>query len=451
MERALTRDKIEYLENLSNQDTPDSVALYDAMVKLKNKDEDAFNHCGNLVCSYICPANVAFLAFDLTLRQINAGRNANPQRIFQSLSKSKRSSYEDVKPLYDDAVALIARLAAQKEEEEKNREAIPSVLINQTQNTTTEAEYEFDDMVGSEEVDDEEEYEDDEYEDEDEEEEEYVPVLQKRVPYKPTTEDSEFANKFLYEQNFKSNDTDRYVVNTCAIPKSAWLINVYATTYEDYCSIVQSTVQELNDSGITVFLTKPDVFKKPGKTPCRIAYSILTGEKFNFASLSDGFVKALDEGEEMQMGDGIKIANRASIEFASFVGPCYSDKDGSFSDSNKKYLSSFAKEEEILATIEDVGVASNIVKHYIELRTGIPQSNSMQLYKSILCRKEDIMQIASLIRSLDSGKLDFIINSDKDDIEILFVHISHIEELLKKFSTNGIAIDINPNFDEMKL
>jgi hypothetical protein len=61
------------------------------------------------------------------------------------------------------------------------------------------------------------------------------------------------------------------------------------------------------------------------------------------------------------------------------------------------------------------------------------------------------MQIASLIRSLDSGKLDFIINSDKDDIEILFVHISHIEELLKKFSTNGIAIDINPNFDEMKL
>ena len=327
MARTLSVQDVDYLENLSNKDTKDSIALYGVMVKLKNMNEDAFVHCGHLVCSYMCPADVAFLAFDLTIRQLMAGRNANPQKIFQPLSKNNRSSYAAVKPLYDDALALLAKLAAKKEEEENNRDVLPEEIV-QTMPTVeqpakaVEAKGKTDD----EEVDDE--YEDDEYEDEeDEENEEYVPVLTKRVLYKPTADDSEFANKFLYEQNFKSNDSDRYVVNTCAIPKSAWLINVYAKSYEDYCAIVQNTVQELNDSGITVFLTKPEMFKKNNNSP-RIAYSILTGEKFNFASLSDNFVRALDEGEELPLKDGVKIANRATIEFASFVGPYYGDNLG---------------------------------------------------------------------------------------------------------------------------
>ena len=450
MARTLSVQDIDYLENLSNKDTKDSIALYGVMVKLKNMNEDAFVHCGHLVCSYMCPAEVAFLAFDLTIRQLLAGRNANPQKIFQPLSKNNRSSYTAVKPLYDDALALLARLEAKKAEEENNRDILPEEIVkeNPVVQPKTESVVEKQEDIEEDVDDEEEEYEDDEYEEEDEEE--YIPVLNKRIVYQPNADDSEFANKFLYEQNFKSNDSDRYVVNTCAIPKSAWLINVYAKSYEDYCSIVQNTVQELNDSGITVFLTKPELFKKNSDSP-RIAYSILTGEKFNFASLSDNFVRALDEGEELPLKDGVKIANRATIQFASFVGPYYGDNLGGFSNSDKKYLSSFAKEEEILATIEDVGVANNIVKHYIELRTGIPQSNITQTYKSILCKKEDIMQIASFLRNIDGGVLDFIISSDKEDIEILFVHMSHIEELLKKISNSGIPIDLNPNFDEVKL
>ena len=206
----------------------------------------------------------------------------------------------------------------------------------------------------------------------------------------------------------------------------------------------------MNDAGITVFLTKPEIFKKNSKDP-RIAYSILTGEKFNFASLSDGFVRALDECDDMSMPGGVKIANRATIQFASFIGPCYSDNNGEFSDSDRKYISSFGKEEEILAAIEEVGIANNIVKHYIELRTGIPQSGKVQIYKTILCKKEDIMQISSFLRNIKGGELDFIISSDKDDIEILFIHISHLNELIDKISGNGIPIDLNPNFDEMRI
>ena len=337
MAKVLSQQDIEYLENLSNKNTNDSMALYGAMRRLKTMNEDAFVHCGHLVCSYLCPANVAFLAFDLTCRQLEAGRNANPQKIFQPLSKNNRSSYEAVKPLYDDALALLARLAAKKEEEENNREEIPAEII------VPEVVVQPEPIIANNEIeDDEESDEDDEYEEDDDEdidEQEYVPVLNKRVIYKPTTEDADFAKKFLYENYFKSNDSDRYVVNTCPIPKSAWLINVYATTYEDYCKIVQDTVQELNDAGTTLFLTKPEIFKKNNKEP-RIAYSVLTGEKFNFASLSDNFVKALDECEEMNITSGVKIANRATIQFASFIGACYSDGVGGFSDSDKVYLSS---------------------------------------------------------------------------------------------------------------
>jgi hypothetical protein len=68
MAKVLSTNDIEYLESLSNKNTNDSMALYGAMRRLKKLSEDAFVHCGHLVCSYLCPANVAFLAFDLTCR-----------------------------------------------------------------------------------------------------------------------------------------------------------------------------------------------------------------------------------------------------------------------------------------------------------------------------------------------------------------------------------------------
>ena len=105
----------------------------------------------------------------------------------------------------------------------------------------------------------------------------------------------------------------------------------------------------------------------------------------------------------------------------------------------------------LLAAIEEVGISNNVVKHYIEVRTGIPQSGNTQIYKTILCRKEDIMQISSILRNIKGGELDFIISSDKDDIEILFIHISHLDELIDKIGKNGIPIDLNPNFDEMRV
>ena len=40
MARTLSVQDIDYLENLSNKDTKDSIALYGVMVKLKNMNED---------------------------------------------------------------------------------------------------------------------------------------------------------------------------------------------------------------------------------------------------------------------------------------------------------------------------------------------------------------------------------------------------------------------------
>ena len=88
---------INYVENLISDNSENSKKLYNAIRNLKKVDEKAMTYCASLIYSYNCGSDVAFLAFDISLKQIECGRNANPQRLFESLSKNERSDYAKVK------------------------------------------------------------------------------------------------------------------------------------------------------------------------------------------------------------------------------------------------------------------------------------------------------------------------------------------------------------------
>lgn len=415
MAKVLNQQTKNYLTELTNGKTEESEKLYQAVLRLRDLNEDAFSHCAYLIYSYQCPVEVAFLAFDIAYRQLTAGKNANPQRIFQSLSRNDRASYSAVKSLYDDAIRMLEKFVIQKEKEENLRNSEETPFINnQTNNKKANI----------------------------------PPSIQNNKI--PSNEDITFAKNFLYESYFPSNEKDRYVVNTCIIPKNAWILNVYAISYEDYCNIVQNTVKEFNDAGITVFLTKPEMFKTENvsKENPKIAYSVLIGENFRFSELSENLILSFDSGEEILKMDGIKIAKRVSIDFVSFVGPLFMDNQRNVSSSNKKYIESFENEETILATVESIGTTRNIIDYHIENYTGINQKEKLSIYKPILCKKDDIIQIASILRNIETGKLDFLINSNREDIKILFIHYSHFSDFLSEINKQGIFIDSNPQFNE---
>ena len=145
---------------------------------------------------------------------------------------------------------------------------------------------------------------------------------------------------------------------------------------------------------------------------------------------------------------GIKIAKRVSVEFVSFVGELFMDNKGNVKNSSDEYIKFFANEEEILKEIDNIGASTDIVKFHIETKAGISQNENLLIYKSILCRKENIIQIASILQRFETGKLDFIINSNRDDIKILFVHISHFADFISELNNHNIIVDANPQFNE---
>jgi hypothetical protein len=365
-----------YLNELIKPQNDNTENLKNIILKLKNLDTKAVEHCTALMYDYQCPVDVAILAFDITCKQIQAGKKANPQRIFQSLSKNNRSVYSAVKPCYDEAIQSLTK--------NSNKEKLTN------------------------------------------------------------NEDVSFAKQFLYENYFKAKETDRYVVNTCIIPKNAWLLNVYAISYSDYCEIVQNTVKEFNDAGITVFLTKPEEFQKDNisKDNPKLAYSILINEKFKFSYLSESCILLFDSGEDILKVEGIKIAKRVSVNFVSFVDSLFVGNNEEVEVSNKKYIESFENEEALLSHIEQIGTTDNIINSYIENYTGICQEEDSTMYKTVLCKTTDIIKIASILKNLETGKLDFLIDSNKDDIKILFVHLSHFSDFMKDIKNKNITIDL---------
>ena len=387
MARTLSKFAQEYLENLTNGNTEESDKLYEKVLKLRRLNHEAFVHCAYIVHSYLCPVDVAYLAFDICCKQIEANKSPNPQRIFQSLSRNQRASYQHVKPVYDDALRMLENLGVQ------NKKITKSEVDN------TE--------------------------------------IYKHM-FTPKQEDVEFLNNYLIEKYFSSDNSEYYVVNTCIMPKSSWVLDVYATSFDDYCDIVQNTVKELNDTGTTLFLIKPEVFKKNIiKENPTIAYSIIVNNNFKFSNLSKQFVEYMDKGEEIKIEKDIKIANRIRLRFVSFIGSLYCDDVGEVSKTSEKYLSTFSNEEDILTIIEKLGEEQDIVKHQVELKTGIVHANH-EIYKSILCQKKDIIQISSILNKIENAKLDFIIDSNKETLKILFIHVSHWDVVIDEINTQQI-------------
>ena len=110
---------INYVENLISDNSENSKKLYNAIRNLKKVDEKAMTYCASLIYSYNCGSDVAFLAFDISLKQIECGRNANPQRLFESLSKNERSDYAKVKEKYDATIKMLEKFSQKKMEQEK--------------------------------------------------------------------------------------------------------------------------------------------------------------------------------------------------------------------------------------------------------------------------------------------------------------------------------------------
>ena len=419
MARKITPQVEDYLNNLMAGDTEEAKRLQDIAIKLKRKNEDAFSYCASLIYSYGCPDKVAFLAFDISYKQLKANREANPQVIFEQLSRNDRSVYSAVKPCYIKAVEKIRRLSVPGTAHSENK------LSGISQGIRESASEDNDEIITNSQNDNSNSFD--------------------NVLF--------FIKKFLSENRFDTNNEDYYVINTCTIPKSAWLLNVYAFSYEDYCETVKETIKEFNDNGITVFLAKPNLFKdgNVSKNKPKIAYSVLVNQEFKFTSISEKTIKYFDDGDSVLPMDGITIAKRASLTFTSFIGPCFTDGKGNILDNSQEYINSFTDGETILSEIQKIGSSEDVLHYYSEIKTGIVEKDNLQIYKPILCRTDDIIQIAKILKEIESAKLDFLIDSDKEGIKILFVHISHFSNFLFECNKKEIIIDAEPQLTQIKL
>ena len=407
---------INYVENLISDNSENSKKLYNAIRNLKKVDEKAMTYCASLIYSYNCGSDVAFLAFDISLKQIECGRNANPQRLFESLSKNERSDYAKVKEKYDATIKMLEKFSQKKIEQEKESVAenkkIEKIIEENTKSQQSENKKEG-----------------------------------KRIEI--INENKEFAENYLYMKKFKPETEDKFVINSSYIPKTGWLMDVYCLSYEDYCNLITNTLTKFNNEHCTVFLYKPNVIKEKfnkNKIP-KIAYSVLMNENYSFKLLDKEMMNSLDDKNVDGM-TGVKIAKRTYVKFVTFCD-IYSDRNGNAVKTNDIIVSCYHTVNEVLNDIDEIGKNKNIAKYHIECMTGLSQTGK-QLYKAVLCKTNDITKIAYIISNFSSGKLDFIIDSNDSNTKVLFVHISHLKEFIEK-TKDKFELEYDVSFDNMKI
>ena len=76
------------------------------------------------------------------------------------------------------------------------------------------------------------------------------------------------------------------------------------------------------------------------------------------------------------------------------------------------------------------------------------EATKEQIYKAVVIDKEDAVKIASIISEQDIYNVDFVCETNISNKYILFIHISHLEEFVKKINEYNLNVVINPKIDE---
>lgn len=404
----------EYLNNLLKQPSDFTVKTKKLLNELKEKDMRALEYTAKLSYSFQLPIDVTCLAFSLVVQQIRHGENPNAMKMLQSLTRNQRRDFNAVKPQYDKCVEKYRQKKNEQPQSEIIKE-ISSQLDDKEINGTTEKINEKPN----------------------------APLKKQNINEENTPEDTiRYLNAI---------DNDHIVINPMRVPKQGWLLKIYANSYEDYCRIVKDTLEDFKNNAMTIFLTKPDSFAtKIKKAPFAVAYSVLINDKFSFISLKQETIQKLDEGNYENIPNKIKLSGRVFLEIVLFDAKQFTDKNGNLCDSNLQIMNEIKGDYQAMDIIESIGKNGNIVKYYIEIMTGLPSIKDKQTYKSVIIDADDTEDIQEILSDIDVHNLDFFVDTNQEDMKILFIHKSHLNRALKTLWEEEMILQINPSFDEVK-
>ena len=390
---AENKNAIMYLNRLMKKDTESAKELEIAVNQLKMFDFDSLCHIANIAYSFQLPEDVAFLAVNLAIEQYKHNEKINIQKLFQPLSRNQKQNFAMVYPLYEKATEKYKNKTTEIENESKENEFI---------------------------ID---------------------------LPQKIKLEKEERNTKFI-----TANNNDYVVINPMRVPKQAYVLNIYANSFEDYCNLVQSTIRELKNSNITLFLQKPETFQQNIKDKeYAIAYTILVNDNFTFLELDEKIIEKLDEEIIDSVKDERKLAGRVTVKMQLFGALKYLTENGTLTDSSTHFLLPQLDDDSMLQYLEEIGKNENIIKYYIEIMTGISMVAYKQFYKSIIFDTEDMEEILEFVEQHDPFNLDFIVDTNMEDKKFLFIHKEHLRTLIKDMIREGMDIEVNPSIDEFKI
>ena len=390
------RNATMYLNTLIKKDTESAEQLSNSVKKLKNMNFEALCHIANIIYSFQLPEDVSLLVVNLAITQTKHNERVNIQKILQPLSRNQKQNFAMVLPLYEKAMSKYETIDIEKEDSsDKNTEN------------------------------------------------EYITNLPQKIKLDKQKRDIEYLT---------SNNENIIIINPMRIPKQSWVMNVYAKSYDDYCDLVQTTIEDFKNNNMTIFLTKPEAFSEEIKNKkSAIAYSILINDNFSFIKLEEKTVLKLDEKDVAEIGGDFQISGRVGATIKLFGALKFSDYNGTLFDTNDELLKHFNDADDILNLFEEIGSNENIVKYYIEIMSGISMTKYKQFYKSIVFDTDEMDDVMEIVEKYDPHNLDFIVDTNKEKIKILFIQKEHLRPLVKALIDEDCSIQINPVFDEYRI
>lgn len=267
--------------------------------------------------------------------------------------------------------------------------------------------------------------------------------------------------KEVHEKRMKENEEKRVmrplsasndkVMNPVMMPKTTWVLNVYAKSFEDYCHIVEDTLKTLKKMNFTVILKMPEDFRENIQyTSSCIAYSVLINDNFSFTKLDDDIINAWDEEADVPK-TGVRISGRTNAEFKKITADCFTDFNGNLCKKNLFMTEKYQTVEKCIEMFEHLGQAENVVRYHQEIMTGVLAKDSEQFYKTIVVKTKDLDNILQIVKRYDKYNLDFTMDTNEKESKIIFIHLSHLIDVINDIYDTDYEIQENPSFDAISM
>lgn len=393
----MVNEQFKYIKGLWERDKVYGEDLRLSYMRLSDLGEENLDHPLKMIYSNKLDARCAILVIDLITLQIINGLNTNAGKLFQNLTNNERKDYNKLLGNYKKITSSFVK----KDFDVQKRESI-SNEIKTIQHSSTNSAIGLSDKNG--------------------------------VVY------------------LKPRHQGEFVINPVIMPKAGWLLHIYADSFNDYCTVVQKTVGILKNAGITIYLNKPEFFQRLIATykEGAIAYSILVNDVFSFSKIDDNLLSEWDN-KVIPLQRNIRIADRVGAEYVSFCGRYMSDFHGNIVTNSQFLEEKYKSDVDLLRMLEQLGRSKNTVRYYTEIMTGILEKDSEQFYKAIIVKTKDIEKMKRIIAKYDKENLDFFADSNKEESKILFVHMSHLIDVINDLYDTDMEFQENPSFDNITM